>query len=117
LVWKIVNIGKRRREEGGFLGAEHILKQIPGKVAQKRIGFMVQGAPARENALIYHEGVEVGRVTSGSPSPCLKKNVGMGYINKEFSKAGTEVEIKVRNKMQKAVISKMPFVEAKYHRL
>jgi aminomethyltransferase len=114
LLW---TIGKRRRQEGGFLGARHILKQIQENVTKKRVGFVVQGAPARENALIYANGVEIGKVTSGCPSPSLKKNVGMGYVLQEYSKNGTEVEIKVRNKLQKAVITKMPFIESKYHRI
>jgi aminomethyltransferase len=44
LTW---TIGQRRRKEGGFLGAEHILPQIKGGVTKRRVGFVVQGAPAR----------------------------------------------------------------------
>jgi aminomethyltransferase len=44
LTW---TIGQRRRKEGGFLGAEFILPQIKGGVEKRRIGLIVQGAPAR----------------------------------------------------------------------
>jgi hypothetical protein len=40
-------IGKRRRKEGGFLGAEHVIPQIKGGVERRRIGLIVEGAPAR----------------------------------------------------------------------
>ena len=112
------NAGKRRRTEGGFLGADKILPQIKGGVAQRRVGFMVEGAPAREHAEIYSVDNElIGRVTSGCPSPILKKNVGMGYIKSGFHKSGTEILIKVRNKMQKGQVTKMPFVPASYYRI
>lgn len=44
LVW---TIGKRRRDEGGFIGADVILSQIKGGVSRRRIGLIVEGAPAR----------------------------------------------------------------------
>jgi aminomethyltransferase len=68
LTWTIGKIhnysGQRRRKEGGFLGAEHILPQIKGPVSKRRIGLVIAGAPARENAEIYNaDGELVGKVT------------------------------------------------------
>jgi aminomethyltransferase len=122
LTWTIgfhsFDIGKRRRTQGGFLGADKILPQIENGCPQKRVGFVVEGAPARENAEIYNSNNElIGKVTSGCPSPILKKNVGMGYVKTGFHKSGTEILIKVRNKMQKGVVTKMPFVPASYYRI
>jgi aminomethyltransferase len=62
------------------------------------------------------EGQVIGTVTSGCPAPSLKKNIAMGYVKNGFHKKGTELNVKVRNKVQQAVIAKMPFVEAKYHK-
>jgi aminomethyltransferase len=59
----------------------------------------------------------VGVVTSGTFSPCLKKPIAMGYVATEHAKEGSEVEIKVRNKMQPATVTKMPFVESHYYRV
>lgn len=56
----------------------------------------------------------IGRITSGCPSPTLKQNIAMGYIKDGQHKAGTEVLVKVRGKARKAVVSKMPFLPAKY---
>lgn len=57
----------------------------------------------------------LGVVTSGSPSPCLKHNVGMGYVDTAFSKIGTKVQFEVRKKLVPGVIAKMPFVPTKYY--
>jgi len=50
LAW---TIGKRRREEGGFLGADVILRQLKEGVSKKRVGLAVQGTIAREHTPIY----------------------------------------------------------------
>lgn len=108
---------KSRRETGGFLGAEHILPQIKGGVTRRRVGLIVEGAPARGGAEILNkEGEVIGTVTSGCPSPILKKNIAIGYVKNGSHKKGTELDVKVRNKVQKAVITKMPFVESNYHK-
>ncbi|KAG0216076.1 hypothetical protein BGX28_005971 [Mortierella sp. GBA30] len=114
LTW---TIGKRRRVEGGFLGAEKIQDQLKNGVSRRRVGLIVQGAPAREGALIYSNGELVGNVTSGCPSPSIKKNVAMGYVKNGLHKSGTELEVEVRGRKQKAVITKMPFVPAGYHKV
>ena len=49
-------------------------------------------------------------MTSGTMSPCLKIGIGMGYVKPEFSKAGNNVYIKVREKLLKAEVVKLPFV-------
>ncbi|KAI9208694.1 uncharacterized protein BJ171DRAFT_595803 [Polychytrium aggregatum] len=114
LVW---TIGQRRRAEGGFLGADIILPQIKGGVSRRRIGLIVEGAPAREGAEILNSNQEViGTITSGCPSPVLKKNVAMGYIKNGFHKSGTEVLVRVRGKVSKGVVTKMPFVPHNYYR-
>ena len=57
---------------------------------------------------------KIGHITSGCPSPSLKKNVAMGYVEKGKSKVGTAVKLLVRNKMVDAEIAKMPFVRCNY---
>ncbi|ORX45548.1 aminomethyltransferase mitochondrial precursor [Hesseltinella vesiculosa] len=114
LTW---TIAKSRRETGGFLGAEHILPQIKGGVTRRRVGLTVEGAPAREGAeILDKDGQIIGTITSGCPSPNLKKNIAMGYVKNGFHKKGTELSVKVRNRVQPAVITKMPFVPASYHK-
>ena len=40
---------------------------------------------------------EIGRVTSGSPAPFLKKNIGMAYVPPESASVGAQIEIAIRN--------------------
>ncbi|OMP88117.1 putative aminomethyltransferase, mitochondrial [Diplodia seriata] len=114
-------IPKDRREKGGFHGADAILAQLKPKskggagVDRRRVGFVVEGAPAREGADIIDEtGASIGKITSGCPSPTLKKNIAMGYIKDGKHKSGTEVIVVVRGRPRKAVVTKMPFVPSKY---
>jgi aminomethyltransferase len=114
-------IGKDRRTSGGFHGSEVILGQLTPKskggsgVERRRIGLIVEGAPAREGAEIVDEkGEKIGNITSGCPSPTLGKNIAMGYIKDGFHKSGTNVEVVVRGKKRKAQLTKMPFVPSKY---
>lgn len=74
-------ISKRRKEQGGFLGYDRVKKELEHGVKQKRAGFITEGPPARDGAKIQtKDGKEVGYVTSGAPSPSLKKNIGQAYI-------------------------------------
>ncbi|EON97769.1 putative glycine cleavage system t protein [Phaeoacremonium minimum UCRPA7] len=114
-------IPKERRTSGGFHGAEVITKQLVPKtkgglgVERRRIGLVVEGAPAREGAeIVSKEGEKIGTVTSGCPSPTLGKNIAMGYIKDGFHKSGTEVDVVVRGRNRKATVTKMPFVPTKY---
>ena len=58
----------------------------------------------------------LGSVTSGIPSLTLGKNITMGYVKSSWHKKGMEVEVEVRNKMRKAVVTPMPFVKPNYFR-
>jgi aminomethyltransferase len=51
----------------------------------------------------------IGEVSSGTQSPSLGKGVGMGYVQTAYSSPGAEVFIKIRNKLLKAQVVKMPF--------
>ncbi|CAM1507119.1 Fc.00g067600.m01.CDS01 [Cosmosporella sp. VM-42] len=113
-------IPQSRRKTGGFHGAEVILPQLTPKskggsgVSRRRIGLVVEGAPAREGAEIQKDGEKIGTITSGVPSPTLGKNIAMGYIKDGLHKAGTEVDVVVRGRKRKGTVTKMPFVPSKY---
>ena len=57
-----------------------------------------------------------GKVTSGIPSPTTGKNIAMGYVQSGWHKKGTELEVDVRNKLRKAVVTPMPFIKPNYWR-
>lgn len=115
-------IPKERRAAGaGYHGAELISRQLVPRskgglgVERRRVGLVVDGAPAREGAeIVSKEGDKIGKVTSGCPSPTLGKNIAMGYIKDGLHKSGTEVDVVVRGRKRKATVTKMPFVDTKY---
>ncbi|TBU39326.1 glycine cleavage system T protein [Dichomitus squalens] len=111
-------IGKERRENGEFIGAEGVRKHLKEGPPRRRVGMIVEGAPARQGARIFapSSNEQIGSVTSGIPSPSLGKNIAMGYVKSGWHKKGTEVEVDVRNKLQKAVLRTVPFVPARYYR-
>ncbi|EFJ41696.1 hypothetical protein VOLCADRAFT_107582 [Volvox carteri f. nagariensis] len=114
LAW---TIGKRRREGFDFLGGDVIKKQLAEGVSKRRVGFVSSGAPARQHSVISTpDGQVVGEVTSGAFSPCLKKNIAMGYVEKDFSKPGTQLKVEVRGKQNEAVVTKMPFLPTPYYK-
>lgn len=113
-------ISQRRKDEGGFIGYEAYLeKRKKGAVKQKRCGYEYQGkgAVAREGADIYDgDSKLVGKVTSGSFGPTVGKNIGMCYVDNKHTKAGTELQVKVRDRMYPITIVKMPFTTPGYYR-
>lgn len=58
----------------------------------------------------------VGQITSGTFSPCLKKPVAMGYVETAHAKNGTDVMLKIRNKMVPSAVTAMPFLETSYYK-
>jgi aminomethyltransferase len=110
-------INKRRREQGGFAGAERILGALANGPAKKRVGLKIEGKmPAREGALIFDGATQIGVLTSGGFAPSLGFPIAMGYVTRDFTAPGTPVEIEVRGKRIAATVSPMPFVPNRYHR-
>lgn len=116
-----------RRATGGFHGSDVILRQLRplkegGGPSRRRVGLIVEGAPAREGAMIISptqdnpsgEDKTIGKVTSGCPSPTLGQNIAMGYVESGYHKIGTDVGVVVRGKRRRAKVVKMPFVKSKY---
>lgn len=114
LTW---TVGKRRRETGGFLGEEVIMKHINEGITRRRMAFvMPKGAPARGGEKLLNEaGDEVGTVTSGGFSPSLSMAIGMGYADKPFNKTGTKLQVQVRKRINAIEVKKMPLVPSNYY--
>ena len=95
-----------------FIDKDLLLMQKQEGVERKLRGFEMidRGIPRHDYELTDKDGNIIGRVTSGTMSPVLNKGIGMAYVHKAYSAIGTEVFMNVRNKMLKAKIVKMPFI-------
>jgi aminomethyltransferase len=115
LAWAVA---KRRREEGGFPGADVILRQLREGAPRRRIGIRPEGRqPAREGTPVLDaSGAEIGRVTSGGFGPTVNGPVAMGYVAAGSAKAGAPLELMVRGKALPAAAAPLPFVPHRYHR-
>lgn len=99
-------------KKGDFNGREAIVKIREAGIQRKLVGFkMVDRGIPRQHYPIAINGETIGEVTSGSMSPVLGIGIGMGYVPKEHSAVGTEIEIQVRKKSLRAVVVKPPFIE------
>ncbi|MFZ5747250.1 MAG: glycine cleavage system aminomethyltransferase GcvT [Pseudomonadota bacterium] len=111
-------LSKRRREEGGFPGAERILMEREQGSILKRIGLKVEGRqPVREGALVLDsEGSEVGRVTSGGFAPSVGAPIAMAYVPAAMAAPGNRVTLSQRGKIHHGDVVAMPFVPHRYVR-
>ena len=94
-----------------FINSDNLKAQKEAGVTKKLVAFELteRGIPRHDYPIVDAEGNEIGIVTSGTMSPSLGKGIGMGYVQKEFSKTGTEIFIQVRKKAIPATIVKLPF--------
>ena len=110
-------IPKRRRAEGGFIGAERVLAEIADGPSRRRVGLAVEGrVPVRAGATITRDGETVGVVTSGGVGPTVGAPIAMGLVAREFSAPGTALEADVRGRAIKLQVAKLPFVPARTKR-
>ena len=90
---------------------DYMLKLKAEGLKRKLVGFEMidRGIPRLEYEVCDAEGNNIGIVRSGTHGPSIEKNVGTAWVKAEFAKVDTEIYIKVREKLLKAVVVKMPF--------
>jgi aminomethyltransferase len=108
------SIAKRRREEGGFIGAARVQQELRDGPKRKRVGIKpASKAPAREGTEIQNlAGEKIGIITSGGFGPSVNGPVAMGYISTQ----DTTVNLIVRGQPMPAEVVKLPFVKARFKR-
>lgn len=99
-----------KMDKGEFIGRGVLETQRRDGLTRKLVGFeMLDRAPARDGYEVAIDGAVIGRVTSGSPAPFLKKNIGLAYLPIEHTAVGTAIGILVRGREVPAVVVKTPF--------
>lgn len=96
-----------------FVNSENLKIQKEAGLTRKLVGFEMidRGIPRGHYELCDAEGNKLGDVTSGTQSPTLQKGIGLGYVPAIYSKPETEIFVKVRDRLLKAKVVKLPFVK------
>ena len=98
-------------DRGGFIGATAVAARLARGHDRQLVGFVLDDrGVARADYPLCHEGVQIGRVTSGSPSPSLGKSIGLGYVPPSLAQPGTLLTVEIRGRQIAAHIVKTPFV-------
>jgi aminomethyltransferase len=99
-----------KMEKAPFLGSDVLAAQKKDGVPRKLVGFeMLDKRIGRDGYPVSIDGREVGAVTSGCPSPYLKKNIGMAYVPPASTAVGTGIDINIRGQAAAARIIPLPF--------
>lgn len=94
-----------------FTNSKQLLEQKENGVSKKLVGFELldKGVPRKDYEITNAEGTVIGNVTSGTMGPSVKKGIGLGYVPTAYAKTGSEIYIKVRKRLLKAQVVKLPF--------
>jgi aminomethyltransferase len=105
------NLGWICKLNKDFIGRDALVKIKEAGLKKKLVGFEMteRGGIARDEQDVYIGDEKVGYVTSGSPAPFLKKNIGLAFVPVEFANVGQQLTIDVRGKRLTAEIVPTPF--------
>ena len=97
--------------------AVKLTKEFYGKQAlltascsQNLVGLRLEQGIPREGYAVLHQGRVVGRVTSGTQSPSLKKGIALAYVDQEWAVQGAPLAVEIRGQAQPATVVPLPFV-------
>ncbi|MGD1954271.1 MAG: glycine cleavage system aminomethyltransferase GcvT [Sphingomonadales bacterium] len=111
-------LGKRRKLERDFPGAQRVMTQLEDGFDRCRVGLLIDGRrPVRAGAAVLAaDGAPVGTVTSGGYSPTLERPIAMAYVQRDASLDGLELHVDVRGQSIPAQVTPLPFVPQRYRR-
>lgn len=115
LAWAI---GKRRKAEKGFPGADRVIDQLNNGVSRRLVGIQpVDKAPARDGtAVVDGSGRTIGSITSGGFGPTVGGPIALGYVEADYAEDGSEISLMVRGVARPAHVTPLPFVPHRYKR-
>jgi aminomethyltransferase len=96
-----------------FTNSAKLQEQKVAGVSRKLVAIemLERAIPRAHYEIVNAEGAQIGEITSGTMSPTLGKGIGLGYVQQAYSKPGSEVLVRIRNKDMKAQVVKLPFVK------
>jgi aminomethyltransferase len=99
-----VKFGKK-----SFVGRNALMTQRREGVKRSRVGLLLldKGIP-RAGYEIQRGLSSVGKVSSGSYSPILERGIGIGYVKSKYARRGAILGVKIRSRLVKAEVVRMP---------
>ena len=100
--------------KGCYIGQEvinriHSIGHVNRELHGLRLADDLKTLPARGDKL-FHDGREVGQITSVVTSPALKANIALGYVRREWNGIGTELSLRSGEHESLARLVALPFV-------
>jgi aminomethyltransferase len=97
-----------------FIGKHAIEMKIKKGVDELLVGLRMDepGVP-RHGYFVWKDNKLIGRITSGNLSPTVNRGIALAYVEKNFAKEGTVLQVDIRGKKRKAQVTFKPFVERK----
>lgn len=98
--------------KGDFNSSEIFQKQKKDGVVRRLVAFTMNDrrVPRQGYEIVDSSENVIGNVTSGGLSPCLEKNIGMGYVPAALAKVGNTIGIRFGKKVLEAEVVPLPFV-------
>jgi aminomethyltransferase len=121
LQWAIQKVRRTGgARQGGFPGADRILRELAEGASRKRVGLSPQGrAPMREGVPLFaaeDANDQIGAITSGAFGPTVQAPVSMGYVPIDLSAPGTIISAELRGKRAPVAVAPLPFTPANFKR-
>jgi folate-binding protein YgfZ len=98
-------------DKGCYIGHEYVARLAHrGHLNRKIVGMRLEGGnvPSPGDDIIGR-GRHVGQITSATHSPTLELPIALGYVHRDFFEPGTEVSIRLGDRVSPARIANLPF--------
>ena len=103
--------------EINFIGKRALTEIYKNGVKRQQIGMEIEGdsfkGPNTVFWQVFCDNKIVGKVTSAVFSPRLNRNIALAMVDKNFSKLGLNLLVKINGQMRKAKIVEKPFFDPK----
>jgi len=100
-------------DKGPFIGRDALEAQLDRGIERIRTGLKLleRGVPRAGQSVLDEEGHDIGRITSGTFSPLLRRGIAMAYIPPELSEPGTSLLVALGRRRARAVVARFPFYD------